>query len=151
MRRPAILALALLALVPAVGSAATPRASYSDVEDEVMCVTCNVPLGLAESPQADRQKAELRRLVGAGLTKQQIKDRLVAEYGANVLALPKGDGIGAAAYIVPIAAGVAIVGLLLLLLPRWRRRPRTPTATDGESLSPADMRRLDDDLARFDP
>jgi cytochrome c-type biogenesis protein CcmH len=153
VRRPAALALLLLMLLPGLAMSATPRASYSDVEDELMCVTCNIPLPLAESPQAERQKAELRRLVDTGMTKDRIKDQMVAEYGSNVLALPKDDGIGIAAYLIPILAGIGILGLLAVLLPRWRRRSRidgTEGAEHGESLSSAETQRLDEELARFD-
>lgn len=139
--------------------AVEPRTSLIDLEDEVMCVSCNVALNIAESPQADAQRREIQRLVDAGLTKEQVKDRLVAEYGSNVLALPEDDGFGAAAYVVPIAVGVLLVGVLALLVPRWRRRA---TAAPGlsspaaEAPAPAPARddeaekRLDAELARFD-
>jgi hypothetical protein len=42
------------------------------IEDEVMCVTCNVPLNVAEPTRTDQKRAEIRRLVARGLTKQQI-------------------------------------------------------------------------------
>ncbi len=152
MRR-AALAAALLALAtPVAAAAATPRATFTDIEDEVMCVSCNVPLNVAESPQAEAQKAQIRRLIDRGLTKEQIKDRLVAEYGRNVLALPGDDGIGLAAYLVPAAVAALMIAVLALLIPRWRRRPREAAiATPAAAISPADERRLDEDLARYDP
>lgn len=147
--------LALLALAaPAAAPAATQRTSFNDVEDEVMCVSCGVPLNIAESPQADRERVEIRRLIARGLTKDQVKDELVATYGRNVLALPDKGGFGAAAYLVPLGIAAGIVALLALLLPRWRRRP-APTAFHGGAapapeLSDADARRLDEDLARYE-
>ena len=50
---------------------------------------CGVALNVAESPQADAERAYIRRADRRGQDKQQIKDALVAEYGDNVLALPK--------------------------------------------------------------
>ncbi|HEV2062807.1 MAG TPA: cytochrome c-type biogenesis protein CcmH, partial [Solirubrobacteraceae bacterium] len=89
--RPLVAALlaVIACAVPPVALAAEPRTSLPDVEDEVMCVTCNVPLNIAESPQASRQRAFIRRLVDRGLSKDEIKTRLVAEYGEDVLALPE--------------------------------------------------------------
>ena len=148
----AALAVALVLGAPAL--AAEPRASLPDVEDEVMCVTCNVPLFIAESPQASRQRAYIRGLIDEGLTKEQIKQRLVAQYGEDVLALPEREGVGIAAYAVPIATFLALVAVLALLLPRWRRRaPRTATALGagiavGPAVTDAELRRLDDDLRR---
>jgi cytochrome c-type biogenesis protein CcmH/NrfF len=140
--------LALLGASPAL--AAEPRASLPDVEDEVMCVTCNVPLFIAESPQASRQRAYIRRLIDDGLTKDQIKQRLVVEYGEDVLALPEEEGVGLAAYVVPIATFVLLAAILVLLLPRWRRRaPRRGPALAGAGApvaTDAELQRLDEDL-----
>jgi cytochrome c-type biogenesis protein CcmH len=150
-----LVALLALLITAAPATAATPRTSFNDVEDEVMCVSCGVPLNIAESPQADRERVEIRRLIAQGLTKDQVKDELVATYGRNVLALPDKGGFGLAAYLVPLGIGAGIVALLVFLLPKWRRRQRTSggafaQATPAATLSDADARRLDEDLARYD-
>jgi len=151
----AIAGLLALLITAAPAIAATPRASFNDVEDEVMCVSCGVPLNIAESPQADRERVEIRRLIAQGLTKDQVKDELVATYGRNVLALPDKGGFGLAAYLVPLGIGAGIVALLVFLLPKWRRRQRATgapftQAAPAPALSDADARRLDEDLARYD-
>src|SRR5690348_13474780 len=151
--RAAVLALLLaLALAPAGAAAAQPRASFNDVEDEVMCDTCNVPLNIAESPRADQERAEIRRLIAQGLTKKQILDRLKATYGASILAKPQDSGFSLAVWWVPVIAVLAVAGLLAALLPRWRRRSRAadPAASSAPALSADDSRRLDEDLARYD-
>ena len=150
MSRLAALTAALVLLLAGAAGAATPKTTLPDVEDEVMCVSCNVPLNIAESPQAYRQREYVRTLVDQGLSKQQVKDRLVEAYGKNVLALPKqDDGIGRAAYLVPIAVVLALVVGAAFLLPRWRRHtPRAAAA--GPQVSDAELRRLDADLERFD-
>ena len=150
MRRAAVLALAALALTTTQAGAAEPRTTLPDVEDEVMCVTCNVPLNIAESPQAARERALIRRLVEQGLTKEQIKARLVDEYGENVLALPRDDGVGIGAYVVPVLLVLAMVGAAAFLLPKWRRREGVPASPGAPQASDAELRRLDDDLSRFD-
>jgi cytochrome c-type biogenesis protein CcmH len=152
MRRGALVAT----LATAVALAATPnaalavRASLVDIEDEVMCTTCNVALNVAESPQADRERAFIRGLIDQGLDKKQIKAALVAEYGDDVLALPKGGGFGLTAYAVPFGLLVVLAGGLALLLPSWRRRsPQGIGDTASKPLSDEDTRRLDDDLGRY--
>jgi cytochrome c-type biogenesis protein CcmH len=149
-------ALAVLALLAPVqlSVAAMPRTSLSEVSAEVMCPVCGTLLELAESPQAQREKAFVSRLVAAGRTKEQIKDALVAEYGTEVLALPQESGFDLSAYLVPIVAfAVAVVALALGVL-RWRRAgggrgdgEGPPTAAGP---SPEDATRLDADLARYD-
>jgi hypothetical protein len=80
MRRAALAALALALVLAAPARAAEPQASLTDIEDEVMCVVCGVPLELAtEAPQAIQERNLIRRLIEQGLTKEEIKDRLVAE------------------------------------------------------------------------
>jgi cytochrome c-type biogenesis protein CcmH/NrfF len=144
---------ALVAVLALAGPAlaAEPRTTLPDVEDEVMCPSCKTALNVAESPQAYRQREFIRQLVAQGLTKEQVKQRLVAEYGQDVLALPEEKGIGLAAYIVPVVVVLALVALAALLLPRWRRRaPSAVAATGGPSVSDAELRRLDEDLRSRD-
>jgi cytochrome c-type biogenesis protein CcmH len=141
---------ALLALA-APAAAQQQRAQLSDIADEVMCVSCHIPLFIAESPQADRERAFITGLIDQGLTKDQIKRRLVAEYGEDVLAVPEDDGTsGVAAKVIPVAAVVLLVGLAALLLPRWRRRTgTTPLAAGaGPPVTEAELERLDEDLKR---
>ena len=157
----AALVLALLA-APAPALAATPQVDLVDVEDEVMCVECGIPLNTAEGAQPDSQRALIRDLIAQGKTKAQIKQELVAEYGPDVLALPETEGVGVTAYAVPVVLGAIVLGALALLVPRWRRRPAAGMATadaaapevadtdDEGVLSDADRARLDEDLARYD-
>jgi len=158
-RRAAALLTTLLAvllaapwLAPAVASAA--RADLIDIEDEVMCVTCKIPLNIAEGPQPNRERELIRRLIEQGQTKEQIKAALVVEYGPQVLALPDDGGFGVTAYAIPLALLALLGGGLALLLPRWRRRAAAPAAAGGPGehgeLSDADATRLDADLARYD-
>jgi cytochrome c-type biogenesis protein CcmH len=151
-RPPRVLLAALLGflvLVPATG-AATPRTTLNDVEDEVMCPTCGTPLNLAtDAPLANDERALIRRLIAQGDTKDQIKHRLVQEFGPNVLALPKAKGFDLFAYLVPIVLGVAGLLAIAVLALRWRRRRPTDAAAVPD-LDPADAQRLDSDLARFD-
>jgi cytochrome c-type biogenesis protein CcmH len=154
-RAAALATLAIFTLTgAAVQAAPTPRTSLHAVESEVMCVSCGVPLAIAESPQADAERREITRLIAQGKTKQEILDSLVANYGDRVLASPKDEGFGLAAYLVPIAIVLAMLAGLAVYLPRWRRNrdsaEDSATAGDGPALSDADSQRLAEDLARYD-
>jgi len=152
MRR-ALLILALaLAAAPGSAAAATPRTSLPVMERQFMCVTCKIPLNVAESPQADREKSYIQELIDRGDTEGQIKNALVAQYGAAVLGLPGTHGFDLAAYLVPLAVVLGLIALLVLLLPRWRRQAREKAQREGAPplISAADAARLESDLARFD-
>ncbi|MET0559872.1 MAG: cytochrome c-type biogenesis protein [Solirubrobacterales bacterium] len=163
MRRPVGIAALSIAAVLSILSvtafaspaalAAEPTASQTQIEAEVMCPVCGTLLQLAESPQAQREKAFVRRLIREGKAGQQVKDALVAEYGEAVLALPKGKGFNLSAYLVPaIAFVVALVALLFGVL-RWRRAGDPPggdSRQPPQGPTPEDSARLDADLARYD-
>ncbi len=139
---------------PATAAAAgTPaRASLPTIERQVMCVTCKIPLNVAESPQASRERALIRRLIAEGRDEAQVKRTLVAEYGPAVLALPSAKGFDLAAYLVPAIVVLALAALLAVLLPGWRRRAREQRERSGPPppLSAEDAARLQADLDRFD-
>jgi cytochrome c-type biogenesis protein CcmH len=149
--RLAIMALsALAALAPA--AAAEQRASLTEIEKQVMCPVCGTLLQLAESPQAQREKAFVRRLIAEGETEGQIKDALVAEYGNEVLALPQGSGFSLSAYVVPIVAFLLAAVALAIGVMRWRRAGSGKGDGDAPGSSPSveEAERLDADLARYD-
>jgi cytochrome c-type biogenesis protein CcmH len=146
----AVLTLALLLAAPAL--AATPQTSLPDVEDEVMCPICGTLLQLAESPQAQRERAFVRRQIAAGESKAEVKDALVAQYGSDVLALPSGSGFDLSAYLVPAIAFVAAALALAFGVARWRRAGHSDKAADPSVSRPSDedAERLEADLARYD-
>jgi cytochrome c-type biogenesis protein CcmH/NrfF len=142
-------ALALAAAAPA----AEPRTTLPDVEDEVMCVECGTALNISSSPVADQERAFIRRRIADGMTKDEIKAALVAEYGDQVLAEPQGDGFEVAAWAVPGALALAALLGVGYAARRWRRGGRAPEAAPaaaGPPLDPAETSRLDADLAAFD-
>jgi cytochrome c-type biogenesis protein CcmH/NrfF len=148
------LALAALALLAASvpNAAAAPRASLIEIEKQVMCPVCGTLLQLAESPQAQREKAFIRRLIAEEKTEAQIKDALVAEYGDEVLALPQGSGFSLSAYVVPIVAFIVAVVALAFGVLRWRRAGGGGGRGKPGAAGPKgdDAERLDADLARYD-
>ena len=144
------LAAALLTL-SSTGQAATAQVQIADIEDEVMCTICGTLLELSSSPQAERERAYVARLIREGKTKDEIKDVLVAQYGKEVLALPEGSGFSLSAYVVPAMAFLIAVVALAIGVSRWRRGAKAHEP--GERPSPpsgADAERLDADLSRYD-
>lgn len=151
MRRLALVVV-LAALLGPTGAMAAPSADFNDVENQLMCDTCNVGLAIAQSDRADQERAEIHRLIRQGKTKRQILDIFRAEYGPNVLAQPTGGGSAVASWAVP--AGILVLALvaIAILLPRWRRRKRDDDDDTPEppALSDDDELRLERDLALYD-
>jgi cytochrome c-type biogenesis protein CcmH len=153
MTRGPVLAAVLTAVLfaPATGYAATPRASLTQIENDVMCVACHEPLSVAQSPEAFSERAYIRQLIAQGLTEKQIENQLVAQYGPSVLAKPPANGFNLLIYVLPPLLLLIGIATLVVTLPKWRRRSRAAASAPlpaGPEIDPGDARRLDDDLAR---
>jgi cytochrome c-type biogenesis protein CcmH len=136
----------------ALASAPAPRASLTDIENDVMCTLCHESLAVAQSPQADAERNYIRGLIAQGETKQQILRNMVAQYGSNVLGKPPASGFNLTVYVLPpliLAVGIAI---LVFTLPRWRRRTRAAKSRSPDTapaFDPAEAARLDHELSQF--
>jgi cytochrome c-type biogenesis protein CcmH len=130
-----------------------PRTTLPIIERQVMCVTCKIPLMVAESPQAKLEREYIQGLIDQGQDEAEVKRSLVAQYGPSVLGLPSAHGFDLAAYLVPLAVVLALLASLAVVLPRWRRHARAQAVAASPvppALSQADAARLDADLAHFD-
>ncbi len=157
MRRAPFAAAIVLCLLAAGQGAAlaaprpAPQTTVNDVEDEVMCPVCGTLLELADSPQAQREKVFVAKLVAQGKTKAEVEDALVAQYGEEVLAQPEASGFDLSAYLVPILAILVAAIAVAYSVLRWRRgddrgqRPAGESPPHGE-----DAERLEADLSRYD-
>jgi cytochrome c-type biogenesis protein CcmH/NrfF len=147
----ALLALLLsLTVLPAgVASAQAgdrgARPNLVDLEDEVMCIVCERPLSTSAGDAADDQRSVIQGFIDEGLTKQQVKDRLVAEYGEKVL-VEGSSPIAAAAPILAALVGGASIWLLIRRRRSASIRRSDPSVSgdgrpggDGPAPSPASV------------
>ena len=149
MRRAAAIVASLALVAPTAATAAKPRASLTDIENDVMCTVCNEPLAVAQSLEADRERAFISALIAKGDTKHQVERAMVAQYGPAVLALPPAHGFNLTVYVLPPAIVVLGAAGLAFALPRWRRRTRAASGdAPAQPLDPGDAHRLEEDLAR---
>ena len=145
------MALAALVLAaPAGASEERPRAA--ELESELVCPVCESTLDTSNAPVALRMKAFIRERIAAGDTKSEIKAALVDQFGPAVLAVPPKRGFELVAWLLPLAGlalGAVVVGLLAW---RWSHaRGSDEAAAAAEPLDPELERRLDDELAHFEP
>jgi cytochrome c-type biogenesis protein CcmH len=146
--------MTLLASLVLAFAFAAPPPTLSDIEDEVVCPTCKVTLDQSDAPVADRMRAYIRGRIAAGDSKEEIKAKLVAQFGPRVLAVPQRRGFDLLAWVLPIGAAILAAGAVGVVAWRWSRAPRpgdVPAEDDGRgTLGPELERRLDEELARFD-
>jgi cytochrome c-type biogenesis protein CcmH len=150
-----LLALAVLLALTVPGPAAAvaagcQRATLANLENQVMCLVCGIPLALAEAPQADRERAFITREIAQCRSEDQIKADLVAQYGPRVLALPQAHGFRLTAYLVPVLAALLVAaGLAFAVLRRRGRAPVAETTAAAPPLSGRDAARLEAELDRY--
>ena len=156
MRRLAASLVAVLTLCLAAPAAAQACNGWTeqDMQTQLMCITCRVPIDQSESPFANHVRDFVHQKCRAGWTSSRVKDTLVARFGEEILAAPPKHGFTLLAWLVPGAVLLAGVGVAVTLARRWsrsRRGPPGPSAGDGESDLDDDMTaRIDADLARFE-
>ena len=147
--------LLALALAPAA-LAGEKGPTLADLEDEIVCPVCTPEtLEQSNSAVADRMRAFIRQRIAAGDTKSEIKEKLVAQFGEQVLAAPSKSGFNLLAWALPLVGGLLAAVALGLLALRWRRGrdPAAPLETSSNGRPPLDPeleRRVDEELARFD-
>jgi cytochrome c-type biogenesis protein CcmH len=145
--------LATAAPMPAAAAPVKPKTSLTAVWNDYMCTSCHEPLPVAQSPQSYSERDFLKGLIAAGLTKAQIKQQMVANYGQAVLAQPPAHGLNLTVYILPPVLVLIGLATLVITLPRWRRRAavaRAQQTAPEPPVNPADTERLEEELARFD-
>ena len=146
--------LALAALL--VACFALP-ASASDAPDwahrlpnELMSPFCpGVTLNECTSSQATQLRMWILVQAAAGASEEEVREQLYDRYGDQVRPAPKAEGIGIAAYVIPVVVFLAGGGVVGWFLRRVTRRaeegPRTPVDLDPEV-----ERKLDEVLGRDD-
>jgi cytochrome c-type biogenesis protein CcmH len=147
------LALALAVAVTGLSGtalAATPRASLTELESQLMCVACHESLAVAQSPESFSERQYIRDLIAQGETAAQIKRNMVEQYGTAVLAVPPASGFNLVVYVLPPVLVALGIVLLAFTVPKWRRRARQTAPPSGAApLTPEDAQRLNEDLGRY--
>jgi cytochrome c-type biogenesis protein CcmH len=148
-RAGAVVLATLVIAAPAAAGDSSP--TLAELETEVVCPTCHTTLDQSSSPVADRMRTFIRARIAAGDTKTEIKGRLVAEFGEQVLASPPKQGFNLLAWVLPPVAAVIAAGAIAVLAVRWSRRRE---GGDGEesagAVDPSVEQKIDDELVRLD-
>jgi cytochrome c-type biogenesis protein CcmH len=156
VRRLAACLLAAFALGLAAPGAALACNGWSeqDMQTQLMCITCRVPIDQSESTFAQHVRTFLHQKCQAGWTSSQVKDFLVKRFGEEILAAPPKHGFSLLAWLVPgavLLAGIGVAGSLAMRWSRSRRGPPRSPPGRGEDDVDADMAaRIDTELARFE-
>lgn len=142
-----VAAAALLAL-PAAAQACNGW-SEPNMETQLMCPTCHQVLAYSDSQIASEIRSHLYTWCSTGVTSGQVKNRLIAQFGEEILASPPKRGFDLLAWLIPgvvILAGAGVAGMLALRWTGGRRGPPPPPP----HIDPATAARIDADLAGYE-
>ena len=129
----------LLSLLVALTVTAAPAVALAAPEDvanavahEVMSPYCpGVTLHDCPSSSAQEMRAEIVAWAEDGMDKGAILERLEAEFGPSIRAVPRAEGAGLLAWLLPALAVVAGAGVAVVLARRWTNRSPAPVAPAG--------------------
>jgi cytochrome c-type biogenesis protein CcmH/NrfF len=148
----AAVALAYSQAGPALAAAGCPKTTELAMESRVMCTVCGVPLAVASSLEANRERAFIAQLVKRCEGVSQIEAAMVGQYGPGVIATPSTAGFSLSAYVVPVigvlAAALAI-GLVIMSARSRRRRLEDEALASVPPITGTEGARLDAALSAY--
>ncbi len=106
------------------------EAAAKELEMELIAPCCwTQPIAEHKSGIAEEMKAEIRKMLSDGKTKQAILDFYVQKDGMRVLSIPRQEGFNRLSYLMPIVfmvIGLVIVGFFIR---KWKHSQQAQTAT----------------------
>lgn len=144
-------AVVVLSLVVPVRAQDLEREAH-EIEAMLVAPCCwTQQVSLHQSEAATKIKQEIRASLRRGLTRGQILDAYVAEYGPAILIEPPARGFGASLYVLPVVALLASALVVGLVIRRFTRRvPPSEPAGQPLPLNGELSDRLDDELRDLD-
>ena len=87
------------------------------------------------SPAADKVRSEIRSMLAAGSTREEILERYIAEYGQRILAKPPARGFSLLAYFLPLLFLIVGAAVAVAVV----KKLRSPKEPDGKRISLAQV------------
>ncbi|CAM4392611.1 cytochrome c-type biogenesis protein [Vibrio agarivorans] len=101
------------------------RALAISIASELRCAECeNENLTESNKPAAQALKLQVFSLVKEGFTGDEIKQKLVAEYGQQVLYQPESSAFPLILWGIPILASLVVAGFCLRVFRQRKRAAR---------------------------
>jgi cytochrome c-type biogenesis protein CcmH len=92
-----------------------------EIDDNLIAPCCwTQPVSEHYSEVAEKIRKEVRAMVAAGSSRDEILDHFVAQYGERILAAPRATGFNGLVYILPWLALVLGAWLLIILIKKLR-------------------------------
>ncbi len=136
-----ILFLAALVSFLAAGRASAQQPTPSDDEvnaiaRQLYCPVCqNTPLDVCPTEACRQWRELIRQMLQEGKTPNEIKQYFVDNYGIRVLNEPPAAGFNGLIYVLPVAAFIAGLVLLVVGFRTWRNAAKTDQTVENPAPS----------------
>jgi len=134
LRRAAHIALLCLAIFAFLG-AGDENARFNDLGHRLMCVCgCNQILlecNHVGCNYSEHMRDELIAAINHGDNDDLVLQAFIQKYGTTVLSAPTHQGFNRVAWIVPYLALVLGLGVVVMVVNAWGRKPPPPRAGRG--------------------
>ena len=134
LRRAAHLALLCLAIFAFLG-AGDENARFNDLGHRLMCVCgCNQILlecNHVGCNYSEHMRDELIAAINHGDDDDLVLQAFIQKYGTTVLSAPTHQGFNRVAWLVPYLALVLGLGVVVMVVNAWGRKPPPPPAGRG--------------------
>jgi cytochrome c-type biogenesis protein CcmH len=136
----------LLTLVP-ISASAGPQDVANSISEQVMSPFCpGVTLHDCPSDNAIQLRSQISRWAAQGWSRQRIMDKLLAEYGPDIRAVPSDRGASLMVWLLPAVAVLLGAATALVLARRWTKKTDSDPPL-ASTLAPHDRQRLEEELA----
>jgi len=101
-----------------------------EIEDTLIAPCCwSQPVSQHYSEVSEQIRKEVREMLAAGKSREEILDYYVSQYGERILATPRPRGFNVLAYVLPWGALILGVWLLFVILKKLRSPVTEPEST----------------------
>jgi cytochrome c-type biogenesis protein CcmH len=144
-----VITLSILPISKVLAQQPTPSDDeVNAIARQLFCPICqNTPLDVCPTQACHDWRELIRQMLADGKTPNEIKQYFVDHYGARVLAEPPQSGLNWLVYVVPPAAFLIGVFLLLQAYRAWKRMPEGPDSKGAGEPAPDQS---DEYVSRFE-
>jgi cytochrome c-type biogenesis protein CcmH len=136
-----IAALLALSVTLSIAQSTFDPAEFDEAATTILCDCGCHPQSVADCTcgRAAEMREEIRTMVAAGMTGEEVIADYVARYGEKILIAPDASGFNLLAWIGPFLLLFVGVGSLVWLVRRWSRSsPGSPSEDVPAAYAPAD-------------
>ncbi|MGA2985537.1 MAG: cytochrome c-type biogenesis protein CcmH [Terriglobia bacterium] len=139
-------------LAASVARGDTPgKPSVDSIGNQVMCVCggCVAPLNqcpMLECAEKAEMRAFIKKEIADGKDETAILQDISIRYGVQALTAPPAKGFNLAVWILPGVGLLAGLGMVVVIVRRWRRKPAIVPVPSSASLDPKVLTAVEEEM-----